>query len=269
MRYGAVAALAAQFPPLETAHPDGFLCLGGDLRPERLLAAYSRGIFPWYEEGLPVLWWSPDPRCVLPLEAFHLPRRSARTLRRRPFALTLDRAFGRVIRSCAAPRAAAPGTWIIPEMFAAYERLHALGYAHSVEAWRDGALAGGLYGVALGRAFFGESMFHTEAEASRAALAGLVALLRQRGAILLDCQQETPHIMGMGGVLLPRRRFVARLREALGERREAAPPFSALSAAAPDTAAMPWAPWRTSYVFDAAAGVWLPESSEQGGPVSR
>ena len=169
MRYGAVAALAAQFPPLETAHPDGFLCLGGDLRPERLLAAYSRGIFPWYEEGLPVLWWSPDPRCVLPLEAFHLPRRSARTLRRRPFALTLDRAFGRVIRSCAAPRAAAPGTWIIPEMIAAYERLHALGYAHSVEAWRDGALAGGLYGVALGRAFFGESMFHTEAEASRAA----------------------------------------------------------------------------------------------------
>uniref|UniRef100_UPI003A8F2554 leucyl/phenylalanyl-tRNA--protein transferase n=1 Tax=Desulfovibrio legallii TaxID=571438 RepID=UPI003A8F2554 len=108
MRYGAVAALAAQFPPLETAHPDGFLCLGGDLRPERLLAAYSRGIFPWYEEGLPVLWWSPDPRCVLPLEAFHLPRRSARSLRRRPFALTLDRAFGRVIRSCAAPRAAAP-----------------------------------------------------------------------------------------------------------------------------------------------------------------
>jgi leucyl/phenylalanyl-tRNA--protein transferase len=245
MLYGAVAALAAQFPPLEAARADGLLCMGGDLQPERLLAAYSRGIFPWYEEGLPVLWWSPDPRCVLPLGDFRLPRRSARALRRSPFALTLDRAFGRVIRACAAPRPGASGTWIIPAMIAAYERLHALGYAHSIEAWRDGELAGGLYGVALGRAFFGESMFHRAAEASRAALAGLVELLRQRGALLLDCQQETPHIMRMGGVLLPRAFFVARLREALGE--------APTAAAAVD---LPWTPWRTAYMHDPASGQW-------------
>ena len=155
-----IALYAAQFPSPGCCTAEGILCAGGDLLPARLLAAYSRGIFPWYGEDMPLLWWCPDPRCVLPLDAFQLPRRSARALRNHPFELRMDTAFSRVIRACAAPRRDGEGTWILPEMIAAYERLHALGYAHSVEAWRDGELLGGLYGVALGRAFFGESMFH-------------------------------------------------------------------------------------------------------------
>ena len=147
-----IALYAAQFPTPGCCTAEGILCAGGDLLPARLLAAYSRGIFPWYGEDTPLLWWCPDPRCVLPLEDFHLPRRSARALRNRPFELRMDTAFSRVIRACAAPRRDSEGTWILPEMIAAYERLHALGYAHSVEAWRDGELLGGLYGVALGRA---------------------------------------------------------------------------------------------------------------------
>lgn len=248
----AFAALAAQFPPPEAARSDGLLCVGGNLRPERLLAAYSRGIFPWYEEGLPILWWAPDPRCVLPLENFRLPRRSARTLRRQPFELTLDAAFGRVIRSCAAPRKSGKGTWLTAEMIAAYEKLHLLGYAHSVEAWRDGELAGGLYGVGLGRAFFGESMFHVLPEASRAALAGLVRLLRLRKAVLLDCQQETPHIMKMGGVMLPRPLFLQRLTAALAGDDESMPDKGA--------GPFPWAPWRKDYVFSMPSGSWTARS---------
>ena len=214
--YATIAFLAAQFPPLETAREDGLLCAGGDLRPERLLAAYSCGVFPWYSEGLPILWWSPDPRCVLPLDAFQLPVRSVRYLRKHPFRLTHNAAFGAVIRACAAPRKSSDGTWILQEMVEAYERLHTMGYAHSIEAWdADNRLAGGLYGVALGQAFFGESMFHIQSEASRAALVGLVDLLRLRGAMLLDCQQETPHIMRMGGTLLPRAEFLKRLHTAL------------------------------------------------------
>lgn len=248
----AFAALAAQFPPPEAARSDGLLCVGGNLRPERLLAAYSRGIFPWYEEGLPILWWAPDPRCVLPLENFRLPRRSARTLRRQPFELTLDAAFGRVIRSCAAPRKSGKGTWLTAEMIAAYEKLHLLGYAHSVEAWRDGELAGGLYGVGLGRAFFGESMFHVLPEASRAALAGLVSLLRLRKAVLLDCQQESPHIMKMGGVMLPRPLFLQRLTAALAGDDESMPDKGA--------GPFPWAPWRKDYVFTMPSGSWTARS---------
>ena len=150
-----IALYAAQFPTPGCCTAEGILCAGGDLLPARLLAAYSRGIFPWYGEDMPLLWWCPDPRCVLPLDAFQLPRRSARALRNHPFELRMDTAFSRVIRACAAPRRDGEGTWILPEMLAAYERLHALGYAHSVEAWRDGELLGGLYGVALGRAFSG------------------------------------------------------------------------------------------------------------------
>lgn len=251
--HGMFAALAAQFPPPGAARADGLLCAGGDLRPERLLAAYSRGIFPWYEEGLPILWWSPDPRCVLQPESFHLPSRSARALRRRPFELTLDAAFSQVIRACAGPRATGSGTWLTPEMIAAYERLHALGYAHSVEAWQDGSLAGGLYGVALGRAFFGESMFHRVSEASRAALAGLVALLRLRGAELLDCQQQTPHIMRMGGVMLPRASFLERLARALA-------PDGAEEPGGRGMESVPWAPWKTGYVYSAVSGSWMARS---------
>ncbi|WP_022655111.1 leucyl/phenylalanyl-tRNA--protein transferase [uncultured Desulfovibrio sp.] len=250
---GVFAELAAQFPPPKAARADGLLCAGGDLRPERLLAAYSRGIFPWYEEGLPILWWSPDPRCVLPLESFRLPSRSARALRRHSFDLTLDAAFGLVIRACAGPRTAGNGTWLTPEMIAAYERLHALGYAHSVEAWRDGSLAGGLYGVALGRAFFGESMFHRASEASRAALAGLVALLRLRGAELLDCQQQTPHIMRMGGVMLPRASFLDRLARALAADETGEPVGRRMEN-------VPWAPWKTGYAYSAISGSWTARS---------
>lgn len=239
---------AGQFPPPETARADGLLCAGGDLRPERLLAAYSQGIFPWYEAGLPILWWTPDPRCVLPLSSFRLPRRSARLLRLHPFELTLDAAFGEVIRACAGPRSTGCGTWLSPEMIAAYERLHAWGFAHSVEAWRDGRLVGGLYGVSLGRAFFGESMFHVQAEASRAALAGLVALLRLRGATLLDCQQETPHIMRMGGVLLPRAAFLAQLALALNDPQT------------PGSGAFPGQPWETGYAYSVTNGSWTARS---------
>ncbi len=254
--------LAALFPAPETAPGDAPLCMGGDLEPVRLLAAYSRGIFPWYGPGLPVLWWSPDPRCVLPLDRFHLPRRSARRLRASPFALTLDAAFARVIRACAAPRpgrgAQPQGTWITAEMMAAYERLHALGYAHSVEAWRGDVLVGGLYGVALGRAFFGESMFHTEPEASRAALAGLVGLLRRRGVCLLDCQQATPHMERMGARLVTRGEFLRALASALGQPRR---PSAETGAPLP----CPWAPWRERYVFcgpcgDASSGAWAERS---------
>lgn len=259
----AFSRLAALFPAPETGPGDAPLCMGGDLGPVRLLAAYSRGIFPWYGPGLPLLWWSPDPRCVLPLDRFHLPRRSARRLRASSFALTLDAAFGKVIRACAAPRscsgAGSQGTWITEEMIAAYERLHALGYAHSVETWRGGALVGGLYGVALGRAFFGESMFHAEPEASRAALAGLVGLLRHRGVWLLDCQQATPHMERMGAHLVARSEFLRLLASALERSPEASPRGAGASLPCP------WAPWREDYVFcgacgDASAGAWAERS---------
>lgn len=245
-------ALAAQFPRSDEAREDGLLCVGGDLQPARLLAAYSQGIFPWYDEGAPILWWTPDPRCVLPLNAFQLPRRSKRALRSRPFSLSLDTAFSEVLALCAAPRAGAAGTWITPEMRAAYEQLHALGYAHSIEARRDGELLGGLYGVALGRAFFGESMFHLAPEASRAALAGLVDLLRVRNVTLLDCQQETAHIMGMGGQLLSRVDFLEQLRTAL-----VLPEHAYDQLRAKDAFFCPWEPWPTGYVHSETSG-WQP-----------
>lgn len=222
-----IALYAAQFPSPGCCTAEGILCAGGDLLPARLLAAYSRGIFPWYGEDM-------------------LPRRSARALRNHPFELRMDTAFSRVIRACAAPRRDSEGTWILPEMIAAYERLHALGYAHSVEAWRDGELLGGLYGVALGRAFFGESMFHLCPEASRAALAGLVAFLRERDFLLLDCQQATPHMLAMGAREIPRKEFLALLRQAVP---------------VPDpepVSQLPWQPWRMSFRHDAALG-WLPD----------
>lgn len=203
---------AALFPDLEFARDDGLLCAGGDLAAERLLAAYSLGIFPWYSSDTPILWWSPNPRCIMPLDKFHLPRRSMRMLRKQPFHLTCNAAFGDVIRQCAQTRT--EGTWITDEMIHAYETLHRLGYAHSLEAWKDDRLVGGLYGIGLGRAFFGESMFHLCSEASRAALYGLIVLLRQKGVMLLDCQQETEHMMRMGAEMIFRDAFVHLLREA-------------------------------------------------------
>lgn len=210
------------FPDPAGAEPSGLLAVGGDLTPERLIAAYSLGIFPWYGEGSPILWWSPDPRCVLLPETFHLPR-SLRRIRNREarqptLRLTYDAAFDEVVRRCAAmPRPGQDGTWIVPAMVEAYSRLHALGAAHSAEAWdaADGGLVGGIYGVALGRAFFAESMFHSRAYASKLLLAALAERLWARGCAFIDCQMPTPHVMGFGGTLLPRTGYLALLRAAL------------------------------------------------------
>lgn len=197
------------FPPVAEAlsEPSGLLAAGADLSPERLLSAYRQGIFPWYAEGQPILWWSPDPRMVLRLEEFHLPRSVAKVLRERRFEIRADTAFREVVLGCAAPRAGQAGTWIVPPMLEAYCRLHDLGHAHSVESWRDGRLVGGLYGIALGRMFFGESMFARESEASKVALASLVAQLRRRGFVMIDCQQETAHLARFGARPIPRAEF--------------------------------------------------------------
>jgi leucyl/phenylalanyl-tRNA---protein transferase len=203
------------FPPLEQAleEPAGLLAAGGDLSPARLIAAYRRGIFPWYSPGQPVLWWSPDPRAVLFPEEFRLTRSLAKTLRNGGFSTTLDGDFSAVIDGCAAPRPASPGTWITSEMRAAYLELHRLGSAHSIEVWRAGALAGGLYGVRLGGVFFGESMFSRERDASKVALAQLVSLCRARALTVIDCQLPSRHLASLGARTIPRRQFQALLRE--------------------------------------------------------
>lgn len=203
----------APFPPVASAlaEPNGLLAAGGDLSPGRLLAAYRAGIFPWYSRGEPILWWSPDPRTVLFPERLRVSRRLARTLRQGRFEVSYDRDFDAVVAACAAPRADAAGTWITPEMRRAYGRLHALGHAHTIEVWRDGQLAGGLYGVVLGRVFFGESMFSAVRDASKVALAHLCARLRRRGFALLDCQVVSGHLLRLGAESLPRERFCALL----------------------------------------------------------
>lgn len=204
------------FPPLTAATPEGLLAVGGDLSPLRLLTAYSKGIFPWYSENSPILWWSPDPRCILPLEALRVSRRLQRRLKQHIFRCTLDTAFEDVLAGCATQyRPGQGGTWLIPEMRAAYARLHALGFAHSAEAWLGDTLVGGVYGVALGRAFFGESMFHTHADASKAALVFLVERLRAAGYTLFDCQQATPHMLRLGATCVPRADFICMLEQAL------------------------------------------------------
>jgi leucyl/phenylalanyl-tRNA--protein transferase len=203
------------FPPLEQAleEPPGLLAAGGDLSPERLIAAYRRGIFPWYSPGQPVLWWSPDPRAVLFPEEFHRTRSLAKTLRNGGLAPTVDRDFAAVIDGCAAPRAASPGTWITSEMRAAYLRLHSLQHAHSVEIWRGAQLVGGLYGVRLGGVFFGESMFSRERDASKVALAHLVAVCRRNNLAVIDCQLPSRHLASLGARTIPRSQFQALLRE--------------------------------------------------------
>ena len=201
------------FPPDSTAlsEPNGLLAAGGALTPDWLLAAYRRGIFPWFSGGEPILWWSPDPRLVLEPEHIHISHSLRKTLRRRRFEVRADTAFGPVMRACAAPREPGLGTWITPAMQAAYLRMHELGYAHSVECWRDGKLVGGLYGMALGRMFFGESMFSRETDASKVALAHLARLLGALGYGMIDCQMTTPHLLSMGAYEIPRAQFVARL----------------------------------------------------------
>lgn len=206
------------FPPLDQAPGDGPLLAGGDLSPERLLRAYSLGIFPWYSEDSPILWWSPDPRCVLFPHKLHVGASLRRELRSGRFAYTVDICFERVIRACAeVPRPGQDGTWIVPEMLEAYLHLHELGHAHSVEVWEDGELAGGLYGVKLGRVFFGESMFHTRPYASKAALVFLVERLVEQGVELVDCQQATPHMMRLGAEEIDRREFSRMVRRLCAE----------------------------------------------------
>jgi leucyl/phenylalanyl-tRNA---protein transferase len=206
-----MALFSVQFNP-ERADPWGLVAVGGNLAPATLLRAYRAGVFPWFDEGDPILWWSPDPRAVFELDRFHVPRRLARTLRSGRFQVTLDGAFGRVIRGCADR---AEGTWITPGVIAAYERLHQLGHAHSVEAWADGELAGGVYGVALGGLFAGESMFTRVRDGSKVALTALVGHLRRRGYRLFDVQVLTEHTARLGAVEIPRTEYLHRLAEAL------------------------------------------------------
>ena len=204
-------------PALAETEPNGLLAVGGDLSPQRLRSAYRLGIFPWYGAGQPILWWSPDPRLVLFPDRLRISRSLRKTLRRGAFTVSLDRDFGAVIRACAAPRADAGGTWIVPAMARAYERLHVLGLAHSAEAWRGGELAGGLYGVAMGRVFFGESMFSRASDASKVALAYLARCLSDWGYALIDCQVYTPHLASLGAVEMPRAEFQRRLAEAIDQ----------------------------------------------------
>jgi len=198
-------------PEESLAEPAGLLAAGGDLSPERLLAAYRQGIFPWYSTGEPILWWSPDPRCVLFPGQLHVSRRLRRTLISGRFRLSFDTAFERVIAGCAAPRAGQEGTWITPEMMHAYTGLHRAGHAHSIEVWQGEDLAGGLYGVAIGQAFFAVSMFHHVRDASKVALAGLCERLLQWGYGLIDCQVESAHLRRMGARLIPRTEFLSYL----------------------------------------------------------
>jgi len=203
------------FPPPELAE-DGLLAVGGDLRPERLLTAYAQGIFPWYEDGLPILWHSPDPRMVLRAEDLHIPHSLAKTMRRRAYQITLDSAFRDVVEACASmDRPGQEGTWITAEMMTAYQVLHRLGFAHSVEAWRGDELVGGLYGVSLGSAFFGESMFSRADDASKVAFVTFVQDLARRGIGLIDCQVHTDHLARFGAEEWPRERFLEALAAAL------------------------------------------------------
>ena len=199
------------FPPLDQAleEPEGLLAAGGDLAPTRLLAAYRRGIFPWYSAGQPVLWWSPDPREILLPAEFKRSRSLAKSMRNRGFEIAFDRDFGAVVHACAARREHSNGTWITPEMHAAYSELHARGHAHSVEVRLGGELVGGLYGVLMGSVFFGESMFSRETDASKAALARLVERGLVAGLTLIDCQLPTPHLRSLGSKPMNRSEFSA------------------------------------------------------------
>lgn len=205
------------FPDPATAetHPDGLLAIGGDLSPARLLNAYRNGVFPWYNEGEPIMWWSPDPRMVLFPQELKISRSLRKTLRKDKFQVSMDCAFDQVIRACAEPRQDDLGTWLSPQMIDAYRVLHEQAYAHSVEAWQDGKLVGGLYGIALGNCFFGESMFSRSTDASKVAFVHLVRQLRQAAFELVDCQVYTRHLERLGARLIPRRKFQEILQRAV------------------------------------------------------
>jgi len=204
------------FPPPDYADASGLIAIGGDLSCERLLEAYRVGIFPWYSEDQPILWWSPDPRLILHLDNFKIARSLRKTLKKDLFKVTFDRVFEDVIAACAAaPRDGQQGTWITKEMQDAYIKLHGLGFAHSVETWLEGELVGGLYGVSLGKAFFGESMFHYKTDASKVALAMLVERLNAWSFRFIDAQMTTEHLLSLGATELPRRIFLKQLQSAL------------------------------------------------------
>jgi leucyl/phenylalanyl-tRNA--protein transferase len=215
----------APFPSVDTAldAPNGLLAAGGNLGPQRLLDAYSHGIFPWFNEGEPILWWSPDPRMVLFPEELRITRSLRKTLRHRPYEVRFDTAFAQVMQGCAQPRAGQGGTWIGPQMVAAYTRLHELGFAHSAETWIHGELAGGLYGIAIGHMFYGESMFTRITDASKIAFVHLVWQLRRWGFGMIDCQMKTAHLASLGAREIPRAEFIRRLRELIESERPAAP----------------------------------------------
>jgi leucyl/phenylalanyl-tRNA--protein transferase len=227
---------ADAFPPLEQAlgEPNGLLCAGGDLSPQRIIQAYKQGIFPWYSADEPILWWSPDPRMVLPPAEFKISRSLLKTLRQGNFQIRLDSDFTAVIGACAhKPRKGQQGTWITREMQSAYAQLFELGYAHSVETWIDDTLVGGLYGLAIGKMFYGESMFANVIDASKIALAHLTRFLDEQGFGMIDCQMNTPHLASLGAREIPRKVFIERLHELI-----AIPPLNGR--------------WPT----DGASGVW-------------
>ena len=201
------------FPPVEAAltEPDGLIAAGGDLSSKRLLCAYRRGIFPWYDDGQPLLWWSPDPRCVFTPGSFHLSRRLRRSLRQSTAQVRFNTDFGAVIRACAAPRAAEHGTWITADMITAYERLHREGWAHSVELWQDDSLLGGVYGLVIGQAFFGESMFSAAEDASKIALLAISRTMDAHDLGVLDCQIVSSHLLSLGATTIARSEFVSML----------------------------------------------------------
>lgn len=205
------------FPPVSRAlkSPNGLLCAGADLSPGRILDAYRHGIFPWFSEGDPILWWSPDPRMVLFPAELKVSRSLRKSVDRGAFETRVDTAFREVIEACAAPRNGRAGTWIVPEMVEAYVRLHELGFAHSVESWRDGELAGGLYGLALGQVFFGESMFARATDASKVALVKLAERLVAADFRVIDCQQATTHLASLGAREIPRKTFAQLLQESI------------------------------------------------------
>ena len=209
------AGVREEFPSVETAlaEPDGLLAAGGDLSSERLLDAYRHGIFPWFGEGDPILWWSPDPRTVFATEAIHVSTRLRRWLKACDWTIRADSAFADVVRACALPRPTQPNTWITPAMLDAYVRLHALGHAHSIEVYANNELVGGIYGVAVGRMFFGESMFSAATNASKVALIALCHCLHQWQFPLLDAQVASPHLLSLGAFQMPRMRFVAHVSD--------------------------------------------------------
>lgn len=209
----------AAFPPVERAlrRPDGLLAAGIDLSVDTLVRAYAQGIFPWFNEGDPILWWSPNPRMVLPCAEFHVSRTLRRRLKKRDVRVSIDEAFTAVVRACATPRDDEGGTWLIPEMQAAYQAMHEAGLAHSVEVWREDRLVGGLYGVALGRMFFGESMMSREPDGSKIALAWLAAQMLEWDMPVIDCQMTTPHLASLGAKPVPRQEFTAWVAALVGQ----------------------------------------------------